>query len=157
MRQAANIRFRVRRYPVGSLRESRRRLAQAAWLMCIARDMRLDRTVALKVLNAAAFPLPLTRFPGFLVADRYGIPVAESGGISGNISATRFGGTSGLNFMNQVALQHSPRNPHQRNVGGTSHFCNGYIGCGQKHPWTMNVVHNLLDSFADHLHTNDRV
>ena len=35
---------------------------------------------------------------------------------------------------------------------------NGRDGGGcLDHPWAVNVVHNLLDSLADHLHTNDRV
>jgi len=29
-------------------------------------------------------------------------------------------------------------------------------GC-RDHPWAVNVVHNVLDFLADHLHTNDRV
>jgi hypothetical protein len=31
-------------------------------------------------------------------------------------------------------------------------------GTGDRdHPWAVNVVHNLPDFLADHLHTNDRV
>ena len=34
---------------------------------------------------------------------------------------------------------------------GASHFGNGYISCGRKHPRTVYVVDNAFDPLADHL------